>query len=129
MWCIRRLIKQQSWNPFENVHLYKIDGAENCRQHIREIREEKIPDWNRAEMHINLLEKSSEMKVNALERIKRSFRPGIELGRLYIRSWQDGTQTRFFARFSHSIVQGDGLLLAKRGLSRMLEFWRSDRNE
>ncbi|KAK9709486.1 hypothetical protein K7432_009012 [Basidiobolus ranarum] len=64
MWCVRRMMKQRSWNPFEGIHIYRIEGAENCRQHIREINEDKIPDWNRAELHINVIEKSKDIKID-----------------------------------------------------------------
>ncbi|KAK9747047.1 hypothetical protein K7432_018160 [Basidiobolus ranarum] len=96
---------------------------------ILEINEDKIPDWNRAELHINVIEKSKDMKIDASQMLRKIFAPGIELGRRYIRSWQDGTQAQFLNRFSHSMIQGDGLVLAKRSLLRMVEIWKRDRNE
>ncbi|ORX97313.1 hypothetical protein K493DRAFT_14798 [Basidiobolus meristosporus CBS 931.73] len=133
MWCVRRVEEETNWNPFSGIHLYSVHGFNKCQEQIegqcfaKMDTPQQPATWTRASYHLDIGEKSEQFKEEAVRIVKKTFGPGYEWGRRYLMSWQDGTQARFFDRFTTSIKQGDGLDLAKKSLSKIMESLRGEK--
>ncbi|CAG8776572.1 2105_t:CDS:2, partial [Racocetra fulgida] len=68
-----------------------------------------------------------EYEIDLGEKFERTktetFTPGYQLGKRYIESWSDGTQTAFFKRFYESVQRMDAVHMVQDNVKKVIEVW------
>ncbi|CAG8602881.1 3963_t:CDS:1 [Ambispora leptoticha] len=133
------------WNFLDGYHLAYIKGAESCQSHTEEMKgsipnassdntntltedqtqstKNRTPQKSTKEYEIDLGEKFENTTTATRRVITRAFTPGYELAKRYVESWNDGTQTAFFRRFSESVQRLDAVYLVQDNVKRAFEEW------
>ncbi|ORZ20555.1 hypothetical protein BCR42DRAFT_409026 [Absidia repens] len=108
-----------SWNPFYGNWLVVSHTRSGFLEHIKEtdIIKKTSPEYYTVELG----ERFGRTGEDVAKFMTRTFTPVQELGRRYIESWKDGTQTGFFTRFIDSAKRGDAFFLLRDSARRIME--------
>ncbi|CAO3592128.1 unnamed protein product [Absidia cylindrospora] len=108
-----------SWNPFYGNWLVVSHTRSGFLEHIKEtdIIKKTSPEYYTVELG----ERFGRTGEDVAKFMTRTFTPVQELGRRYIESWKDGTQTGFFTRFVDSAKRGDAFFLLRDSARRIME--------
>ncbi|CAO3609481.1 unnamed protein product [Cunninghamella echinulata] len=108
-----------TWNPFYGNWLVLTKTRSAFAEHIAEsdIVKKDSPDY----YSVELGERFGHIGVDVTKFFAKTFTPVQELGRRYIESWNDGTQSRFFNRFFESAKSGDAFFLVRDSARRMVQ--------
>ncbi|CAO3623643.1 unnamed protein product [Cunninghamella blakesleeana] len=108
-----------TWNPFYGNWLVVTKTRTAFTEHIagNDITKKNSPDYYTVELG----EKFGHIGEDVTKFFAKTFTPMQELGRRYVESWNDGTQSRFFNKFYESAKRGDAFLLVRDSARRMIE--------
>ncbi|CAG8463571.1 2664_t:CDS:2 [Gigaspora rosea] len=116
-------------NFLDGYFIYYIKGLEGCQKHTENMKNDELLNrisWSQVkpeEYEIDLGEKFERTKTETNRIIKRAFTPGYQLGKRYIESWSDGTQTAFFKRFYESVQRMDAVHMVQDNVKKVVEVW------
>ncbi|CAG8525494.1 10082_t:CDS:2 [Scutellospora calospora] len=115
-------------NFLDGYFIYYIKGLKGCQKHTEDMKNDELLNrtWVQVkseEYEIDLGEKFERTKTETNRIIRRAFTPGYQLGKRYIESWSDGTQTAFFRRFYESVQRMDAMHMVQDNVKKIVEVW------